>query len=56
MPFFGNAFFRMTGFLSSKHVGKTAFSFCMILVVYLGHGIFHPEAVLVFLRQNQFFG
>ena len=28
----------------------------MILVVYLGHGIFHPVAILVLVKIDQLFG
>ena len=37
----------MTGLLSQKS-SAIRHSFCKILVVHLGHGIFHPVAVLVF--------
>ena len=39
----------MTGLLNQKIVGIGSFFFCMILVVYLGHGMFHPVTVLFFL-------
>ena len=38
----------MTGFLNPKIVGNTHRLFLRILVVYLGHGVFHPVAVLFF--------
>ena len=40
----------MTGVLNSKSSEMGHFFFCVILVVYLGHGIFHPVAVFFFSK------
>ena len=38
---------------SLTHVGKNAILFfCVILVLYLGHGIFHPVSSFIFLQIN----
>ena len=44
----------MTGLFNPKS-SETGNFFCMILVAYLGHGIFHPVPVL-FFSANQFWG
>ena len=43
----------MTGLLIPKNVGIRPF-FSMILVVYLGHGIFHPVVALLFFSKSVF--
>ena len=41
----------MSGLLNPKNVGGVPFLFGMILVVYLGHGGFHPIAVIFFYNS-----
>ena len=55
--FFLDMVSEMTGLLKPKSSKKLAIFFFEILVLYLGHRVFHPAiiTVLIFL-QNQFSG
>ena len=46
----------MTGLLNSKSSEISAIVFCMIVVVYLGHGVVHPPVALLFFSPNQLLG
>ena len=41
----------MTGFRNNPKSSEIGHLFCMIFVVYLGHGICHPVAVLFFFQS-----
>ena len=47
IPFFGENGFRLTELLNPKSSENTPHLFCMILVVYLGRGIFHPVYIYI---------
>ena len=52
IPFFGDFFFWMTGLLNPKSSEITPFFFCVMLIVYLGHRIFHPGQQFIFSPRS----
>ena len=54
IPFFGENVFWMTGLVNPKSSENWPFGFCMVIAVYLGHGIFSSGCSSIFLPKPVF--